>query len=65
MALATRAAGTIADSLQEDWKRTTSVDYGQQSSLSVTVPFTNLAEWVSIKRHLDGTKLIQSSRSKN
>lgn len=58
-ALALRAAGSVADGLQEDWKRTTSVDYGQQSSLSVVVPFRTLAEWVSIRRHLEGTKLIQ------
>jgi hypothetical protein len=57
--LALRASASVADSLQEDWKRTTSVDYGQQSSLSVTIPFTGLAEWVSIRRHLEGTKLIQ------
>lgn len=59
-ALALRAAGSVADSLQEDWKRTTSVDYGQQTSLSVLIPFRGLAEWVSIKRHLEGTKLIQT-----
>jgi len=61
LALATRAASSIADSLQEDWKRTTSVDYGQQSTLSVLVPFANLSEWVSIKRHLDTTRLIQKT----
>jgi Uncharacterized protein conserved in bacteria (DUF2066) len=61
VALATRASGVIADSLQEDWKRTTSVDYGQQSSLSLNVPFTNLSEWVSVKRHLDAIKLVQRS----
>lgn len=57
--LATRAAGVIADSLQEDWKRTTSVDYGQQSSLSVIVPFTSLAEWVSVRRHLDTIRAVR------
>lgn len=61
IALATRATGSIADSLQEDWKRTTSVDYGQQSSLTINVAFTNLSEWVSVKRHLDGIKLVQRS----
>lgn len=59
VALATRAAGSIADSLQEEWKRTTSVDYGQQSSLNVSVPFTSLSEWVSVKRHLDSIRMIQ------
>jgi hypothetical protein len=57
--LATRAAGAIADGLQEDWKRTTSVDYGTQASINVAVPFTSLNEWVSMKRNLTGTKLIQ------
>jgi hypothetical protein len=59
LTLANRAAGTIADSLQEDWKRTTSVDYGQQASINVAVPFGSLAEWVSMKRNLQATKLIQ------
>jgi Uncharacterized protein conserved in bacteria (DUF2066) len=59
--LAVRATGSIAESLQEDWKRTTSVDYGQQSSLIINVAFTNLSDWVSVKRHLDGIKLVQRS----
>jgi RNA 3'-terminal phosphate cyclase len=58
-ALAHRAAGTIADSLQEDWKRTTSVDYGQQSSVTVAVPFASLSEWVATKRSLQATRVIQ------
>lgn len=61
VALATRATGSIADSLQEDWKRTTSVDYAQQSSLIINVPFTNLSDWVSMKRNVDGIKLVQHS----
>lgn len=59
VALANRAAGAIADSLQEDWKRTTSVDYGQQSTLTASVSFTSLSEWVSIRRRLEQTKLVQ------
>jgi hypothetical protein len=58
-ALASRAAGSIADSLQEDWKRTTSVDYGQLSSLNVTVPFASLSEWVGVKRSLAAIRMIQ------
>jgi hypothetical protein len=58
-ALANRAAGTIAESLQEDWKRTTSVDYGQQASLNVGISFNSLAEWVATKRGLESVKLIQ------
>ena len=58
-ALSARAAGVIADSLQEDWKRTTSVDYAQQSSLSISVPFTSLNDWVNIKRSLEAIKVIQ------
>lgn len=58
-ALANRAAGAIADSLQEEWKRTTSVDYGQQASLNVGIAFNNLAEWVATKRSLESVKLIQ------
>ena len=57
--LANRAAGAIADSLQEDWKRTTSVDFGSQTSVAVIVPFKNLADWVAIRRNLEATRLIQ------
>jgi hypothetical protein len=59
LALATRAAGTIADSLQEEWKKTTSVDYGQTSSLTVSVPFSGLSEWVGVKHSLDSIRMIQ------
>ena len=58
-ALAARAAASIADGLQEDWKRTTSVDFGSQSSLVVQVPFNGIADWVGVKRKLDSTRLIQ------
>jgi hypothetical protein len=57
--LAARAASAIADALQEDWKRTTSVDFGSQASLSVMVPFRTLPEWVAMRKVLDSTKLIQ------
>ena len=57
--LAARAAGSIADALQEDWKRTTSVDFRTQTSLSVMVPFRSLAEWVSMRKVLESTKLVQ------
>ncbi len=58
-ALANRTAGAIADNLQEDWKRTTSVDYGQQASINVGITFNSLAEWVATKRSLESVKLIQ------
>lgn len=57
--LTMRAAGTIADSLQEDWKRTTSVDFGSQTSMMLAVPFRGLADWISIRKSLDATRLIQ------
>jgi hypothetical protein len=59
--LAARAAGSIADALQEDWKRTTSVDFGSQTTLSVMVPFRTLAEWVSMRKVLESTKLVQKA----
>lgn len=60
LALSTRAATTIADSVQEDWKRSTSVDYGAQTSLTADVAFSSLAEWVGIKKDLDSVRLIQN-----
>lgn len=57
--LSNRAAGSIADSLQEDWKRSTSVDFGAQTSVQVSVPFRALSDWVSIRKSLEATRLIQ------
>jgi hypothetical protein len=60
LALATRTAGAIADGLQEDWKRSTSVDYGLQSAIVASVAFTNLSEWISLRRTLESVRLIQA-----
>ncbi|MBI1209937.1 MAG: DUF2066 domain-containing protein [Alphaproteobacteria bacterium] len=60
LSLSTRAATTIADSVQEDWKRSTSVDYGAQTSLMANVAFSSLGEWVGIKKDLDSVRLIQN-----
>jgi hypothetical protein len=60
LAVSNRAATTIADSVQEDWKRSTSVDYGAQTSLSATVTFSTLAEWIGVRRDLDSVRLIQN-----
>jgi len=60
LALSNRAATTIADSVQEDWKRSTSVDYGAQTSLSAIVAFSTLAEWIGVRRDLDSVRLIQN-----
>jgi hypothetical protein len=57
--LAVRASSQIADALQEEWKRSTSVDFGAQTSVAITVPFRNLADWVSIRKVLEGTRNIQ------
>ncbi len=60
LALSTRAAATIADSVQEDWKRSTSVDYGAQTSLAALVSFSTLAEWIGVRRDLDSVRLVQN-----
>jgi len=60
LALSTRVAGTIADSVQEDWKRSTSVDYGAQTSLTANVAFGTLSEWIGIRKDLDSVRLIQN-----
>ena len=57
--LAMRAAGSVADTLQEEWKRTTSVDFSTQSTIMARVPFRSLQEWVAIRRTLEGTRAIQ------
>jgi hypothetical protein len=58
-ALASRAANAIADSLQEEWKRTTSVDFSSQATFMAYVPFRSLQEWVAIRRTLEATRAIQ------
>ncbi|MFN9357328.1 MAG: DUF2066 domain-containing protein [Alphaproteobacteria bacterium] len=58
-ALAMRAAGAGADTLQDEWKRTTSVEFSTQSTIMARVPFRSLQEWVAIRRTLEGTRAIQ------
>ena len=60
LALSTRAASTIADTVQEDWKRSTSVDYGAQTNLAAVVAFSSLADWIAVRRDLDGVRLVQN-----
>ena len=60
LALSTRAAATIADTVQEDWKRSTSVDYGAQTSLTAVVTFSTLADWIGMRRDLDSVRLVQN-----
>lgn len=57
--LAMRASSAVADTLQEEWKRTTSVDFSTQSSVTVRVPFRSLQEWVAVRRTLEATRAIQ------
>lgn len=57
--LGTRAAGAVADALQEEWKRTTSVDFSSQATVMAQVAFRSLQEWVAIRRSLEGTRAIQ------
>lgn len=59
LTLSARIAGVIADSLQEDWKRSTSVDFGSQTSIAVVTQFRALADWVSVRKVLESTRLIQ------
>ena len=59
LTLSMRASNAISDGLQEEWKRTTSVDYGNQTTVAVVVPFRNLADWVSIRHSLEATRVIQ------
>ncbi len=60
LALSTRASATIADTVQEDWKRSTSVDYGAQTTLTATVTFATLNDWIALRKDLDSVKLIQN-----
>ena len=60
LALSTRASAMIADSVQEDWKRSTSVDYGAQTSLAANVSFSSLADWIAVRRDLDSVRLVQN-----
>ena len=57
--LASRAATAIADALQEEWKRTTSVDFSSSATFTAYVPFRSLQEWVAIRKTLEATRAIQ------
>jgi hypothetical protein len=65
-----RAADAVDAEVQEGWKQSNLLRPGSQRSIAVTVPVTELADWLEVKRRLRGvaavrrTEVIALSRSK-
>jgi hypothetical protein len=53
-----RAAAAIAEAMEEAWKRDNLLDFSRQTSLTVSVSFEALAEWLDIRRRLEDVPLI-------
>jgi hypothetical protein len=50
----------VAELVQNSWKLENLVDPNSRATVQVHVPFTSLAQWVAVKRHLAQVNLIKS-----
>jgi hypothetical protein len=50
----------VAELVQNSWKQENLVDPNSRATVQVHVPFTALAQWVAVKRHLAQVNLIKS-----
>jgi hypothetical protein len=50
----------VAELVQNSWKQENLVDPNSRATVQVHVPFTSLAQWVAVKRHLAQVNLIKS-----
>jgi hypothetical protein len=50
----------VAELVQNSWKQENLVDPNSRATVQVHVPFTTLAQWVAVKRHLAQVNLIKS-----
>lgn len=56
-----RAAAAVATEIQESWKLQNLLRPGSQRRITVTVPLKTLADWLEIKRRLNGVAGVQRS----
>ena len=59
-ALLARAVQAIAAGREERWKRDTLLVFGTQDSLVATVPLAGLAQWVTVRRRLEGAPEVRT-----
>jgi hypothetical protein len=52
-------AAEIAGELVDDWKRRTLLDFAEENSLSVRIPFESLKAWNAIRNKLANISLVQ------
>jgi hypothetical protein len=57
--LLARAVAGVAASVEEAWKQDNVLRFGQQTSLTVSVPVSSLDDWVRVRERLDGIPAIQ------
>src|SRR3954463_3901866 len=50
----------VAELVQNSWKQENLVDPNSRAQVKVHVPFSSLAQWVTVKRHLAQVNLIKS-----
>lgn len=52
-------AGEISGELADNWKRRTLINFGEENSLSVRIPFDGLKAWNAIRNKLKKISLVQ------
>ncbi|HVM86391.1 MAG TPA: hypothetical protein VMW18_21020, partial [Candidatus Binatia bacterium] len=50
----------VAELVQNSWKQENLVDPNARATVKVHVPFSSLAQWVAVKKHLAQVSLIKS-----
>jgi len=60
-ALLARAVAEVQSQVEEGWKQENILRFGEEQTLSVTVPLRDLSEWVSVRRKLGEIAYIRST----
>jgi len=58
-ALLIDSAVAIAESIEENWKRRTRLEFTDRGRLSVQVPLDNLNQWIDIRRRLKDAAVVE------
>jgi hypothetical protein len=61
VALLERAAQTISNGLQQEWKRANVISFDELQRLTVAVPLSGLQEWLTVRRRLEGLASVAAA----
>lgn len=56
-----RAVRTVEAQIEENWKQENVLRFGEEETISVTVPITDLGQWIAVRRKLDSLAFVRSA----